>query len=189
MREARCGGACAVLVCGLLPVAAAQTAEATWRGKPRPLDELAKTLGEAPVAAARPWASWNEPPEHTDWHLALKQMWKHRDELRIEEVAGWNVRLGFDRDAALFAFGAARFLAMEVPKRMPALLRELSEQTVEQGKVTVESNGWDEDRTWTLPPDYVLPPAAQLAILQKHAGADVLARISSAFEKGAGYRR
>ena len=127
--------------------------------------------------------------EHTDWDKALAQVFGKRDapELTMARVASLR-RGGFDREAALIAWGAARWLAEHGPAErgngaLPKLLTELRAYRDEHGRE------WVDDRTWVLRPGYEVPVEAQAELLARAAGADALAEIGRFFAKPRGYKR
>ncbi len=122
--------------------------------------------------------------DHSDWHTALRQMFKKRDEspLRLEEVARWNPRAGFDMDDAYRVFGVARYLADYAPECLGPLLRELDEQITKKRKVQTG------EFTWEIDTNYRLPIPEQLAVIEKHVGEDFLEQATIFFMKGKKYR-
>jgi hypothetical protein len=125
--------------------------------------------------------------EHTDWGLCLANNFKvarrKKDGrppiLTAEEFADWRPEAGkdeFTTGRAYVAFGVARFLAHEHPSELAALMKQLH-AAIEKGSKT-----WTSDTEWQTNPDFRVPVADQLALLNRVADA-FLARVTDYFVK------
>ena len=119
--------------------------------------------------------------EHTGWDKELKRMVKKRDRVRMDELTSFE-RGTFDRTRAMYAFGAATFLAEHHAEELPGILEEL------QATIHRDGRTHHDDGTWTLIPDYEPPAETQQAILAKHLGPDWIDELYQSYRKGRSYR-
>jgi hypothetical protein len=126
------------------------------------------------------WAS-----EHTAWDSQLAGRFRRRDEkktpLEIAELAALS-RAGFDAEAALLAYGGARFLTIHHPDSIAPLMAALERDREANSRL---DHG---DGTWTMVPDYEAPPATQAALLEELVVEDALVELTRFFKKGRNYR-
>jgi hypothetical protein len=107
---------------------------------------------------------------HTDWGLWLannfkksrRKAAKRQPVLEITEFADWRPRQDdeFATGKAYLAFGVARYLAHEHPKKLDALLITLGEMTAKGRKV------WISETEWKLDPEFQPPLLGQLVFLE-----------------------
>jgi len=125
--------------------------------------------------------------EHTDWGLCLANNFKpsrrKKDNkpphLGMEEFAGWSPGSGgdeFSTGQAYTAFGVARYLAHEHTSKLLPLAEKFN-AAIEKG-----SKVWTSATDWTTVPDYKIPIAEQLAMLNAVEG-DLLVKVTDYFQK------
>lgn len=116
--------------------------------------------------------------EHTAWPLELRKEFQDRKEkpLTLEEFALWP-RGRFDPIAGRYAWGFVHFLAAQKKAEMSLFLEDM--------RVFRDTNDRKEaeDGSWARIPGYRVPLEAQLAMLKKRFGDDVLDAASAAFRK------
>jgi hypothetical protein len=117
--------------------------------------------------------------EHTGWPSDLRLSFKSRGSrpLAVEEFAGWK-RGTWDPEAARIAWGLVHVLASEQaekPGRLSALLADLRLVRDELDRRPTGPSTWERFPNWSM------PPARQAELLQRHHGADVLERATTAF--------
>ncbi len=119
--------------------------------------------------------------EHSAWEANLKSWAKDVDDLAIEDVVGLT-RGDFAIVHARSAWGAVSFLARHRPGALPALFEDLRKLREEKGVLHKE------DGTWEKVPDWSPTATDQLALLEQHAGPEVLAQMLEFFKKGKSYK-
>jgi len=121
--------------------------------------------------------------EHSGWDRALRSAWaKSRDALAIEDIVA--LRRGeWDDRAAKHAWGAVSFFDRFHSADFPRLLEDFRAAWDKGSRRDLGAGRWERD------PNYELPTAEQLAILQKYGGADVLGDLKRFFAQGSGPAR
>lgn len=114
--------------------------------------------------------------DHGGWSSELTALYKPKSArtLSVADLAALS-REHYDATAAARAWGAARFLVEHERDALPKILRDLRDAWKEGSRET------HADGTWVQKPDFELDAAAQTAIFEKHAGADVWKRMTDAF--------
>lgn len=143
-----------------------------------------------PYRAGFVWAA-----EHTGWDKRLRSDFgaSHRrkeklpTELTMEEFADWDpsrtpatddpAGQGFDHHRAGVSFGLVRHLATTRPGSLVEVARGFDAAIQEGWKVVIS------ETEWTTDPNYRLPPAKQLEVLQR-VEQDILPEVTEAFAKG-----
>ena len=123
-----------------------------------------------------------EKKEHKAWERDLRKLYKkHEDPVRIEDLT--ELAAGtWDKEAALRAWGAVRYLAQYRPEALPLVLADLRMLWETKG-VESSANG-----SWRRLPGFEVSNEDQLAVLKKHAGPEVMAEMGRFFEKGRTFR-
>lgn len=139
-------------------------------------------------------ASFVSVAEHTDWGLSLANRFKKARRakadapllLTADEFAGWkaNAETNWSEgNGAMLAFGVVRYLAHERPEAILPFAKECS-AAIEKGSIVKTS-----EYEWTTNPEFMLPAAQQLELLEAYAP-DLLATVTTYFQaKKANERR
>ena len=124
--------------------------------------------------------------EHSDWGLTLANSFKPARRkkdgkdavLSVQEFADWSPGGGDDFTAgrAYVAFGVARYLAHEKPTAVQDLAAKFSAAIAKGSKV------WTSATEWKVVPNYQVPAAEQLKMLNA-VESDLLAKVTEYFQK------
>jgi hypothetical protein len=102
--------------------------------------------------------------EHRSWSDQLAALTAAHPTLTITDLTDWP-RGTYANDRALFAWGAATFLAKKRADALPLLLADLQAVRDKEARITKP------DGSWTVNPDYEIPAEKQEALLLQRVGA------------------
>lgn len=122
--------------------------------------------------------------EHRSWPKRLGEVLVARGErpLTIEELAGWP-RDSWDEQRAVLSWGAVAMLVEHYPEELPRVLHAFRRLRETDGRDTKA------DGSWTVIPDYEIPAARQLEVLDRELGVDFLLELGRCARKPNTYRR
>ena len=122
--------------------------------------------------------------EHRSWPRRLGEVLAARGErpLEMELLAGWP-RSSWNEESAVLSWGAVAMLAEHFPEELPQVLAAFRELRDTDGRDTKP------DGSWTVIPDYEVPAAQQLEVLDRQLGVDFLTELDRWARKPKTYRR
>ncbi len=122
--------------------------------------------------------------EHKSWPMRLPAAMTARGEkqVTVEGLSGWP-RNTWNEELAVLSWGAAALLVGHYDEELPRVFAAYAAVRFAEGRTTAPDGSWE----WI--PDYEIPPAKELEILNRELGVDFNAELTRFARKPKGYRR